>query len=92
MFMAVYFPAILCHAARLVEDAPGQIQRTITGGPFKFRDRRVNLPASTLDFRLSTLHVRSILFQWVRQRLSKLMDMVVRVCASIAGIKKLFNG
>ena len=28
--------------ARLIEDAPGQIQRTITGGPFKFSDWRVN--------------------------------------------------
>jgi hypothetical protein len=27
MFMSICFPPILYHAARLVEDAPGQIQR-----------------------------------------------------------------
>jgi hypothetical protein len=43
--------------ARLVEDAPRQIQRAITGLPFKIRDRRVSLclcrsRRSTLGFRL----------------------------------------
>ena len=68
---------------RLVEDAPGQIQRsatwrsftwTITGAPFKFSDRLVTFCLS--GARPSTLvwgcFMRSILFQPVRQRLSKL--------------------
>jgi hypothetical protein len=29
---------------------PGQIQRTITGGPFKIRDRRVNFPFHANNF------------------------------------------
>jgi len=35
----------------LVEDAPGQIQRTITGGPFKIRHWRMDTTcaASALD-------------------------------------------
>jgi hypothetical protein len=46
--------------ARLIHDAPRQIQRAITGLPFKFPDWLVNF----------SFHV-PILFQTVRQRLSK---------------------